>query len=338
MDLNGVMIKGKKKEELSMDSILSKVSDFQIYSHYMPYKDWELNQVTNSPFCEDKNPSFLIGNKFGGITHVAFNDPHKRGDCFSFVKQLFNLSSLNDVLEKIDFDLGLGIRGIEKDYKSEVSKYEQPITTKRNTLIQVVSRKFTKEELQYWNEYHQDITDLRDNDIYSIKSLYLNKKKFPLKETEIRFGYYHEGGYWKIYFPFAKNKKFKWIGNVPLQTSWGLNNLNKDHNSLIAKSRKDYMVCRKVIPYVCGVQNESLAAFSEEFVQELKANSKVVYYGSDSDVPGKKASYAITQAFGFKHINPEDRLLPDCNDFACWGKTEGLGKLKEHFIKKGLYD
>ena len=329
-------IKGTRRQELTMDSILSKISEFDIYKHF--FGNFELNEVTCNHLRGEKNDSFIIGNKFGHISHFDFGDTYWRGDAFNLVKQI-NRCDLDTALRIIDREFGLGFTDAPiKDYKEETAKYEQPIVTKRNTLIQVVSRKFTKEELQYWNEYHQDITDLRDNDIYSIKALYLNKKRFPLKETDVRFGYYHEGGYWKIYFPFAKNKKFKWIGNVPLHTSWGLNNLNKDHNSLIAKSRKDYMVCRKVFPYVCGVQNESLAAFSEEFVQELKANSKVVYYGSDSDVPGKKASYAITQAFGFKHINPEDRLLPDCNDFACWGKTEGLGKLKEHFIKKGLYD
>src|SRR5688572_15404557 len=107
-------ITGKKKTELTMDVILSKVSEFDIYKWYMPTKDWKLNDVTHSPFSSDSNPSFLIGNKFGNLTHIAFNDTSKRGDCFSFVKQLYNLATLNDVLEKIDFDMGLGIRGVKK--------------------------------------------------------------------------------------------------------------------------------------------------------------------------------------------------------------------------------
>jgi len=330
-------IHGKKRMNLSMDVILSKVSEYDIYRHYMPTKDWKLNDVTNSPFGPDENPSFLIGNKFGSLTHIAFNDTSKRGDCFSFVKQLYNLASLNDVLEKIDSDLGLGIRGVKKDYQTVIGTYKQPEITKRNSFIQVVTRKFTNEELAYWAQYYQTIDDLRANNIYSIKELFFNRQKFPLKDTELRFGYFYpNGGFWKIYRPTA-NKKSKWMGNVPLQTPWGIENLRKGENSLICKSLKDYMVCKKVFPYVCGIQNESLEAFSEDFIEKVKESSDTVFYGGDSDNPGKKASYAITGTFGFKHINPPDNLLESCcKDFADMGKIRGLEEVKKHFLIKNL--
>lgn len=331
-------IGGKKKIELTMDSVLEKVSDYDIFRWYMPTKDWKLNEITYSPFRNEKNPSFIIGNKRGYISFIDFGNTEFRGDCFTFVKKMYNLANLDEVLKKIDADFGLGISsGIVKDYKKITGEYKQPEIVKRNTLIQVVTRKFTGEELAYWNTYHQDLADLRANNIYSIKSLYLNKKIYHLKDTELRFGYFYpSGGYWKIYVPYAK-KKNKWIGNVPLQTSWGTENLLKGENSLICKSLKDYMVCKKVFPYVCGVQNESLSAFSEKFVETLKSLSPIVFYGGDSDNPGKKASYEITNAFKFKHINPPDYLLNDCcKDFADMGKFKGLNAIKEHFIKKNL--
>jgi len=205
-------IQGKRRTELTMDTILEKISPYDIYMYYMPHKGWKLNEVTHSPFSVDKNPSFVIGNKYGNITHIAFNNTALRGDCFSFVKQLFHLSTLDDVLSKIDSDMGLGIRGSVKDYKSIISTYEQPEITKRTCLIQVKTRKFLKEELSYWNEYHQDIEDLRKNNIYSIHTLYFNKQKFPLKDTELRFGYFYDG-FWKIYRPFNK-KLEKWMPNL----------------------------------------------------------------------------------------------------------------------------
>ncbi len=330
-------IQGKKKADLDINTILDKVSEFSIYSYYMPNKDWKLNEITHSPFSKDKNPSFIIGTKLGHITHIAFNDTDKRGDCFEFVKQLFSLSTLNDVLERIDQDMGLGIKGVKKDYEKIVATYDQPEVTKRNSFIQVSTRAFTKDELAYWNLYHQDITDLRDNNIYSIKALYFNRSKFPLKDGELRFGYYYpEGGFWKIYFPYNERKR-KWFGNVPLQTSWGTENLRKDKNSLICKSKKDYMVSKKVHPYVCGIQNESLAAFSMEFIEEVKEKSDEVFYGGDSDKPGKEASFAITKAFSLKHINPPDPLLQECcKDFADMGRFKGLKELENHFLKKKL--
>jgi len=332
------MIKGRKRVELTMDSILEKVTPFDIYYHFMPSKDWKLNDVTLSPFKTEDHPSFIIGNKYGNITHIAFNNTALRGDCFAFVKQLHNLSTLDDVLSKIDDEMGLGIRGVKKDYEIVISSYKQPEITKRNTYIQIVTRKFTKEELSYWNQYHQDISDLRKNNIYSIKTLYFNKQKFPLKETELRFGYFYpKGGYWKIYCPTA-SKKRKWLGNVPLNTSWGEENLEKDRNGLVCKSLKDYMVCRKVFSHVCGVQNESLGAFSPEFVESIKSKSKEIFYGGDSDKPGKEASYAITSLLGFKHINPPDPLLQECcKDFADMGRYKGLSYIEKHFKTKGLF-
>jgi hypothetical protein len=325
------MIKGKQKEELSMETILSKVSSLDIYSFFNPNKNWELNQVSLSPFKEESHPSFIIGNKYGEVGHFAFNDPDKRGDCFSFVKQIRGLSSLNDVLTVIDYEMGLGIRGIKKDYKTTVTENKKEVT-KRNTLIQVKARPFTLEELAYWNQYYQSEDDLKREKIYSIEKMFLNRKRYPLEE--MRFGYFYNG-FWKIYQPFADKRK-KWLSNIPLATTWGVENLKKDKNGLILPSKKDYMVCKKIYPYVCGVQNESLAAFSEEFVQQVKDNCNEGFYGGNSDGPGKVASYAITEAFGFKHINPEDRLLPKVKDFSDWAKVEGLNTVEQHFIKKGL--
>jgi hypothetical protein len=163
----------------------------------------------------------------------------------------------------------------------------------------------------------------------------LNKQLFSLKDNELRFGYFYDG-FWKIYFP-NKEKRGKWLSNVPLNTTYGLKNLNNEHNSLICKSLKDYMVCKKIYPNVCHVQNESLAAFSNETVDFINKNSKDVFYGGDSDRPGKDASFAITRAFGFKHINPPDNLLPEIKDFADWSKEKGLQELENHFVKKRLF-
>jgi hypothetical protein len=44
--------------------------------------------------------------------------------------------------------------------------------------------------LSYWNGYYQDISDLKREQIYSVDKVYLNKQLFPLKETELRFGYF----------------------------------------------------------------------------------------------------------------------------------------------------
>lgn len=329
-------IKGQLREELTMDSILSRVSEYDIYRHF--YGDFELNQVTKSPFSVDNHPSFVIGNKYGSISHIAFNDTSKRGDCFSFVKQLYNLSSLNEALEKIDTEMGLGFRGVKKDYKKVISEYKQPEVTKRNTVIQVTTRRFTKEELDYWNQFSISLDDLKKNNIYSIKVLYLNKAKFSLKETDLRFGYFYpEYMAWKIYRPLL-GKKDKWLpNNVPITALDGKDNIKNCDTAFINKSRKDKMIIEKLFPCSCAVQNEGVACFSQENVEFLKSNSKRQILSFDADAPGVANSQQITKMFGFDYLNvPRKYLENGAKDWGDVTKQFGLNEVEKILKEKNL--
>ena len=276
------MIKGHKREELSADNILAKVSELLIYRHY--FGQFELNEATyNHLRGEDTSgcPSFIISNRYGHLHHkdFAMGDDWS-GNCFKLVQQIHGCS-YNEALKIIDRDLGLGIlpehnSGIYRKLKKELKVPDE--ISKRYSLIQVVTRKFTKEELDYWKSYFQTADDLKINHVYAIKEAYLNKKKITINSEELVFGYLFNNSHWKLYF-VEREKKYKWISNVPLDTAYGLFNLKKEKNTLICKSLKDYMVCKKVYDNVCCVQNESKGAFSEETVKFIKANSKEVFYG-----------------------------------------------------------
>ncbi len=321
-----------------MDSILNKVSEYDVMRKFMPHGDWDLNEVCISPFSRngktEKNPSFIIGNKRGYISYVDFGDTSYRGDCFNFVKQICGLSTLDEVLRRIDKEFGLGLgNGEIKDYKKEISQYVQPEITKRNTVIQASVRKFTKEELQYWNEYHQDVKDLKKNNIYSIKELFLNRKKYPLKDSELRFGYFYDG-HWKMYFPFG-DKKHKWFpNNAPITSLDGKDNIKGCKKAFINKSKKDKMMIEKVFPCSIGIQNEGIACFSPENLEYIKSNSEEQILSFDSDVTGVKNSQQITQLFGFGYCNvPRKYLQEGIKDWALLGKTYGL-KTIENILKE----
>ena len=241
------MIKGTKRIDLTFENVLNKISEYDIYRMYMPHQNWKINQVTYSPFRNEKSPSFLIGYPGKALTYIDFGDTSIKGNCFKFVMTLFNLANMNDVLMMIDrdFDLGIVNSSSTKNYERIVSEYKQPPpVSKREFFIQVKTRNFTHEELAYWNEYYQDIDDLRANNVYSIDTVYLNKKKFPLMDNELRFGYLYES-YWKIYRPFA-DKKNKWMpNNVPITMMDGLQDIKDCDVAFINKSKKDYMVIKK---------------------------------------------------------------------------------------------
>lgn len=332
------MIKGRKRETLNTETILSKITEYDIFKWYMPEKSWKINQVTYSPFRNERNPSFLIGNKYGSLYFVDFADSSKRGDCFTFVKLLFNFASLDDVLRLIDKDFGLGISSKPtQEVKRVVPEYKQPESLgKRYSLIQVVTRKFTNEELNYWNAYHQDLQDLKDNNVYAIKKVYLNKSLFPLKDTELRFGYFYDG-HWKIYRPFG-DKKSKWVpNNVPITAMDGRENIVNCDTAFINKSKKDYMVMRKIFPCSCAVQNEGMACFSQENVDYLKANSKRQILSFDSDITGVENSQQITKLFDFGYCNvPKKYLREGIKDWADLVKSYGYYPIENYLKQKQL--
>jgi hypothetical protein len=333
------MIKGKRKTHLTVENVLKLVTEYDIFRWYMPEKGWKLNSVTLSPFRRERNPSFLIGTKHGRISFIDFADTSLRGDCFDFVRLLFNLSGIGDALLLIDKDFGLGLADGKPThhYKKVVGEYKQPANlSKRYVLIQAKTRKFTKEELSYWNQYHQSEDDLKANGVYSIKELYLNKEKFPLKETELRFGYLYDG-HWKIYRPFG-DKKTKWVpNNVPITAMDGKEDIVNCEVAFINKSKKDYMVMKKVFSCCCAVQNEGIACFSPENVEYIKANSDKQILSFDSDVTGVANSQQITKLFDFGYLNvPKRHLKEGIKDWADLAKAYGLKRIEDYLRFKTI--
>lgn len=332
-------IQGHKKVMLTKELILSKISEYDIFRYYMPDKKWKINEATHSPFRKDTHPSFMIGNKQGYLYFIDFTDSAYRGSCFDFVMLLYGLPTVYDAVVMIDKDFGLGFNGhaTRTDaYKIITAEYKQPEELgKRYSLIQVVARKFTNEELSYWNNYFQDADDLKRENIYGIKKVYLNKQLFTFSETDLKFGYYYDGN-WKIYRPFVEAKK-KWVpNNVPITTMDGLNDIKDCGTAIITKSKKDYMVLKKIYPHVCAVQNESVGCFSTENVTYIKENSKRQILSFDSDKAGVKNSQEITKLFDFEYLNvPRPYLSDGITDFADLAKDYGLKKV-EQILKRKL--
>jgi hypothetical protein len=332
-------ISGEKKVKLTPEAILSLISSYDVFKYYMGAIPWKLNQICHSPFRDDKNPSFMIGTKQGGCSFIDFADDSKKGNCFRFVGYLYPMLSFDEVLAMIDrdFDLGLHHKTSTQNYKQIVKQYKQPeFNPKKYALIQVKTRKFTKEELDYWNMFHQDINDLKAENVYSIDQVFLNKRKFSLSPLELRFGYFYEGC-WKIYRPFVE-KKFKWLpNNVPITAMDGKLEIIKSGKANIQKSKKDYMVMKKLLPGCCAVQNEGSSCFSEDNIKFIKSNSKEQTLFFDSDETGVKNSLIITEEFGFNYCNvPKIYLEEGIKDFADLARVHGMNTIEKYLKEKQL--
>ncbi len=107
--------------------------------------------------------------------------------------------------------------------------------------------------------------------------------------------------------------------------------------AFINKSKKDYMVMKKIFPCSCAVQNEGIACFSQENVDYLKANSQKQILSFDSDVTGVQNSQQITKLFDFGYANvPRKYLTEGIKDWSDLGRKHGMGVIEDYLKKKGL--
>jgi len=334
------MVNGMKKQlPLRPERLLEKVSEYDIFRYYMPRSDWQINVVTFSPFRNERNPSFIIGNKHGRLTFIDFGDTSKRGSCFDFVRTMFNVN-LDEALNMIDRDMGLGMTRSTntQEYKRIISEYKQPIKVdKTYTSVQAVVRRFTKDELAYWAQYHISEDELKANNVYSLSKVYLNKQLVTSSLEELRFGYLYDDR-WKIYRPFAKEKRYKWVpNNVPITAMDGKEDIKQCNVAFINKSKKDYMVMKKLFPCSCAVQNEGLGCFSPENVEYIKSNSASQILSFDSDVTGVENSQQITQMFDFGYCNvPRKYLSQGIKDWADLAKAHGMQAIENYLKEKEL--
>lgn len=341
------MIKGKQKSILSKESILDKISTYDIYRFYQgPFK---INEPCVNRHRGESNASLIIGDKVSNtLTHKDFGDYNWRGDCFSFVQQVFNCDFYTalKIIDK-DFNLGLSM-GKLIDYQPIITWGKPEIEIKKSPLIQVVYYKnITKEGLDYWKKFGQGEQDLKRERIYQPKEIWRNKKKIPIKL--LTFAYHYEDiDKWKIYRPFAPKKEkntpmslWKWDSNVPFDY---VDNIQGIHSSCdrvyMTKSKKDRMVLMTALQTNCiaDVQAEDPSCISPEVLDKyLSVQNR--YIISDNDKKGKEFSWWLTKKHGFRHVNVPDKYLtedPKCTDFADLCYHYGIETVINHFKRKKL--
>lgn len=325
------MVKGAKNLEL--EDILEKVSDYEIYRYYIGH-DFTIGKTFCSPFRKETDPSFsIIVSKLDRLHHLDYADSSKRGDCIDFVCQLHMGMTYNRALKMVARDLG-----IRESPQGDGERVSVERREKKETLIQVVTRRFDTADLKYWGDYHITAKELKDNDVYVVKKLYVNRDRIMIPSTELVFGYLMEDK-WKIYRPFAE-KKHKWLSNIPHNYISGFNRIiNNCEKGVITKAKKDEMVLAKFLPNVASVQSESEISISKENIDLITSACKNTYLNFDSDDVGVQACKYYNQ-FGFKWINcpkgyntPEGKMIKDFADLA---KYHGLETVINHFKQKGV--
>jgi hypothetical protein len=325
------MIKGSK--HINRESILQNTTELDILREFWPSnREFALGISIRSPFRDDHNPSFLVGyGNNGRIIYKDFGDGNYNGDVWNFVKQMENIYEEDKLLERVIKRMSIKSGQLIREY-TDIKKEE----THHYSIIQVVTRPWNIDEVNYWNSYGLDISEVKAENIYVPKSIFVNKKRVVPKGLTFCY-YYPDIEKWKIYSPLSP---YKWLTNIPAKYVDHINDITPSKKGFIIKSKKDRMVVKKAtgINELAVVHNEDKSCISEETLTIFNTlpTQKIVI--SDNDNKGKEFSWWLTQNHGFQHLNLPDKFKEayGWTDFADLARGESLESVSKYFKEKGI--
>ena len=272
---------------ITLDYILSKVTEYDIYARYIG--QFKIGFIYNSPFREDKNPSFGIfrSRKSGKL---LFKD-HGNGECgdvIKFVELYTGLTNYNDVLNRIVADMSITNNTKLKSTKLYESK---------DTVIGVVRQDWTDVDKQYWSQFGITKETLTKFNVFSIKYYLCDGIVKGIYKNENPMYAYKVYDHFKIYRPLA-DKYTKWRNNLTPYDIQGYEQLPKKGDLLIiTKSLKDVM-CLYEMGYTAISPSSESTFLTPDVIDALKRRFKRILICFDRDISGVKNMRKISLKTG----------------------------------------
>jgi hypothetical protein len=313
--------KKKIKEPVTLEYILSKVTEYDIYAHYIG--QFKVGMIYKSPFRKDRNPSFGIfySKKTGKL---LFKD-HGNGECgdvIKFVSLLKGLSNYKDVLNDIVKQLNITNNTILDSSKQYIPSKE--------TVIGIVRQKFTDVDINYWSQFRITQETLKKFDVFSIKYYLCNGIVKGIYKPENPMFAYKVYNNFKIYRPLG-DKYTKWRNNLGPYDVQGFKQLPKTGDLLIiTKSLKDVMCLYEMgIPAISPSSESTF--IPDDVLKAILRRFKRVLVCFDRDVAGVKYLRKISLKTGLEPILVHKKFK--AKDISDAIKLNGF-----ETIKKWLYD
>lgn len=321
--------------ELTRPNILARVSEFEIFRHYIPW--FEAGKSIKTPFKNEDHPSFWSHvNHKGEIYFKDFGRGY-HGDCFDLVGYLFNcnfIESLN-IINK-DMDLGLGIdTATIKDVKwhLRMQQREKVIAEETDFIhIEYRERTWTNLDTHFWIG-HGVLPKIRIRlGIVAIDGFWVGRT-YHYADT-LAYAWRTANGRVKIYQPLNK-RELKWRSNTSNESLQGEHVLPPTGELLLFQSsQKDIgtVMSRYNIPAVApngehgNIPKEKLEDYEHRF------NRLGIMY--DNDPEGIKAMRRMHEEFGYEmFILPQPTIgITDPSDFISHGYSMLLDIFFEYTV------
>lgn len=314
--------RAKLPDNITLDWILSKVTEYDIYAKYIG--QFKVGMIYNSPFRKDKNPSFGI--YYSKRTKQLLFKDHGTGECGNVVKfvSLFTgKTEYNDILSDIVDKLN-----ITNNTKLVSSKQYIPPT---ETVIGVVRQEFTDVDINYWKQFNISINTLKKFNVNSIKYYLCNgivKGTYKRENPMYAYKVYNN---FKIYRPLA-DKYTKWRNNLTDYDIQGYEQLPQKGDILfITKSMKDVMCLHEMgIPAVSPSSESTF--LPKDVLENLKKRFKSIILLFDRDSSGCKNSIKIYNQYKIKPLFVNKKF--NSKDLSDAIKNNGFDTMKKWILKE----
>ena len=307
----------KTPTNITLDYILSKVTEYDIYTHYLG--QFKVGAIYNSPFRKDNNPSFGI--YYSKRTKQLLFKDHGTGECgniVKFVSLYTGLTNYNDILQDIVDKLN-----ITTSTKLDSSKQYIPSS---ETVIGVVRQNFTLTDINYWSQFHISKETLKKYNVNSIKYYLCNGIVKGIYKPENPMYAYKVYNNFKIYRPLA-DKYTKWRNNLTEYDIQGYAQLPKKGDILfITKSMKDVM-CLHEMDYTAISPSSESTFIPLDILEQLKRRFKHIIILFDRDTAGAKNSRKLSLKHGLEAMFVHKKF--NAKDISDAVKLNGFDEVKK---------
>lgn len=263
-------------EKYTKDWVLANISESDIFKRFLGIEP-EFKAKYHNPLRIDKSADCSFYIRDDG--RLIFNDfAWKKFDCFDVVMEKFQCSFIKAVKLIVD--------------DVEIAQNPSSFIGKSNKVnIRIKRKRFTKEELAFWNQSDVKVTreDLESFNIFSIDAYWLNQNGWF--NQKMSFAYHFGGFNYQLYFPLKEKGRF-------MNTS-GLVIPHFTQNPVIlTKSYKDcFFLSRFGIQAIYLISER--ANLKDEIIEKLRNLDVITLFDNDATGIAKTEEF---QNLGFRTL------------------------------------
>lgn len=329
---------------LRKEEVLEKTSNgLNVFRHYIPCQ-WRVGRNFFNPLYEDKKASCNIyfDRKASTYKLKDFGNDEYSGDCFYFVSKLKGLNCNNasdfvEILKMINQDLSLGL--LENVERSVPFIPEPPISAipeNKSKPYSFMEQKFTRNELEYWQQYGITTEMLKAYKVCSIKEFKSENnegKSYSIVSSALEptFGYKSKR-YIKLYRPFSK-MRFLYGGDIGEKYCFGLEQLPaKGDTVFITGGEKDVLSLASYGFHAICFNSETVSV-PTEIIHKLTFRFKHIVLLYDMDKTGLESSAKHEKQLSEHGIKRLLLPLPGTKEEKDISDYFRLGNIRESFLK-----